>query len=232
MNRVIGTSRFLTAFVDPLPRLTVCLLAALPLMAVCEICLAQTTWTAGTSDWFTPTNWTLGVPNVASGTAFDAIIANGGAAQLSAVGGSVRRLRVGLAGGPGSLLVDGGTLGVTENLHLNEGNAGPASVTVINGATVTSPSTIVGFSQRCQYQLSDFRRRNDLQRCDAVHCRKFGGGNRVADGGVRRGAYQPNRLSRQLGWFAWRGSGPQSWFEVVEHWTVCCGQWRRRYADH
>jgi hypothetical protein len=121
-------------------------IVALSAIAASENCSAQTAWTAGTSDWFTPANWTLGVPSAASGTAFDAIIANGGTAELSAPGASVRRLRVGLAGGAGSLVVDGGTLAVTENLHLNEGSSGEASATVLNGATVTSPSTIVGFS--------------------------------------------------------------------------------------
>ncbi|TWU27401.1 virginiamycin B lyase family protein [Bythopirellula polymerisocia] len=116
------------------------------LYLVPEVAYGQTFWTAGIGDWNTAANWTLGVPNAASGTAFDAVIANGGTAQLTAPGGSVRRLRVGLASGPGSLVVDGGALAVTENLHLNEGSSGPASVTVQNGATVTSPSTIVGFS--------------------------------------------------------------------------------------
>ena len=53
---------------------------------------------------------------------------------------------MGLAAGGGNLLVDASTLNVTENLHLNETSAAPASVTVQNGSTVTSPSTIVGYS--------------------------------------------------------------------------------------
>ena len=108
--------------------------------------LGQTVWTAGTGDWFDPDNWSLDVPNSASGTSFDAIIANGGTAQILAPGGNVRRLRVGLVGGPGSLLVDAGTLTVTDDLHLNEGSAGPATMTVQNGSTVTAPDTVVGFS--------------------------------------------------------------------------------------
>ncbi|MDZ4659530.1 MAG: hypothetical protein SH868_18315 [Bythopirellula sp.] len=111
-----------------------------------DITRGQTVWTAGTGDWFDGGNWTLGVPNSASGTAFDAIIANGGTAQLQAPGGSVRRMRVGLVGGPGSLLVNGGTLNVTDDLHLNEGSAGPASMTVQGGSTVTAIDTVVGFS--------------------------------------------------------------------------------------
>ncbi len=108
--------------------------------------VGQTLWQAGTGDWFTESNWTLGVPNVASPTAFDAIIANSGTAQLQSPGASVRRLRVGLAGGPGHLLIEGGELTVTDNLHLNEGSAGAASVIVQGGSTVTAPSTVVGYS--------------------------------------------------------------------------------------
>ena len=122
------------------------LLALVFLAASSDSSFGQTVWQAGTGDWFTAGNWTLGVPNSASGTAFDAIIANGGTAQLQAPGGSVRRLRVGLVGGPGSLLVNAGTLNVTDDLHLNEGSAGPASMTVQGGSTVTAIDTVVGFS--------------------------------------------------------------------------------------
>ena len=121
-------------------------LALVSILTVPDVAVAQTVWTAGTGDWFEPSNWTLGVPDSASGTAFDAIIANGGTAQILAPGGDVRRLRVGLVGGPGNLLVDAGTLTVTDDLHLNEGSSGPASVTVQNGSTVTALDTVVGFS--------------------------------------------------------------------------------------
>ena len=64
--------------------------------------IPQTFWTAGTENWFNAGNWTLGVPNANSATTFDGVIANGGTAQLLAPGGSVRRLRVGRAEGPGA----------------------------------------------------------------------------------------------------------------------------------
>src|SRR5262245_51349509 len=90
----------------------------------------QTLWTAGTANWNTAANWTLGVPNASSPTAFDAIIQNGGTAQLLVPpSGSVRRLRVGVAAGIGNVLVDAATLSVTENLHLNEGSAGTSVMT-------------------------------------------------------------------------------------------------------
>ena len=103
---------------------------------------AQTIWTAGTGNWNTPGNWTLGVP-IAPG---DAVIENDGTAQLLTPGGSVRRLRVGRAAGGGNLQVNGGTLVVTDDLHLNEGSAGPASMIVQGGSTVTAPDTVIGFS--------------------------------------------------------------------------------------
>ena len=107
---------------------------------------AQTQWTAGTGDWFDNNNWSLDVPNSASGDSFDAIIANGGTAQLQAPGGSVRRFRVGLVAGTGNLLIDAGTLNVTDDLHVNEGSAGPSSVIIQNGSTVTAVDTVVGFN--------------------------------------------------------------------------------------
>ncbi|MEX2168637.1 MAG: hypothetical protein WD851_04975 [Pirellulales bacterium] len=107
---------------------------------------AQTIWTAGTGDWNTPGNWTLGVPNSASGTTFDAQIKNGGTAQLSAPGASVRRMRVGVFAGGGHLEVNGGGLTVTEDLILNFEGSGVATTTVQLGGIVTVPATVVGYS--------------------------------------------------------------------------------------
>ena len=52
-----------------------CLALAL-LAASADIGFAQTFWQAGTDDWFTAANWTLGVPSAPG----DAVIANGGTA--------------------------------------------------------------------------------------------------------------------------------------------------------
>jgi fibronectin-binding autotransporter adhesin len=121
--------------------LMACLTLALAAGSV-DSTFGQTFWQAGTDDWFTPANWTLGVPvNPA-----DAVIANGGTPLILAPGASVHRLRVGRSEGPGSLLVDGGTLLVTDDLHLNEGSAGLASMAVRSGGSVTSVDTVVGFS--------------------------------------------------------------------------------------
>jgi T5SS/PEP-CTERM-associated repeat protein len=121
------------------------LLALVVLASSSNVSDGQTVWTAGVGDWFDPDNWSLDVPHSASGTSFDAIIANGGTAQLQAPGGNVRRLRVGASGGDGNLLIDAGTLVVTDDLHVNEGGFS-SSMTVRNGSTVTAPDTVVGFS--------------------------------------------------------------------------------------
>jgi hypothetical protein len=107
--------------------------------------LGQTLWQVGTGNWNTPTNWTLGVPNAASGSAFDAQITNGGTAQLLDPGGTVRRMRIGVAAA-GHLQIHGGGLAVTEDLLVNVGAAGVSSVSVTGGSTVTAPITTVGYS--------------------------------------------------------------------------------------
>lgn len=121
--------------------------ASLVVFVMCGNCLGQTFWTDGTGNWNTAANWSLGVPNSASGTAFDAVIENGGTAQLLAPpDGSVRRLRIGRAAGTGNLLVDASNLTVNDSLYINENGAGPSSVTVRNGSTVSTPVTSVGQS--------------------------------------------------------------------------------------
>src|SRR5436190_5522628 len=109
------------------------------------VTFAQTFWTDGTGNWNTASNWSLGVPNVGSATAFDAVIENGGTAQLlGAPFGSVRRFRVGRAAGAGNVLVDAATLNVTQDLYMNENGTSTSSMTVRNGSTVSAPTTSVG----------------------------------------------------------------------------------------
>jgi T5SS/PEP-CTERM-associated repeat protein len=123
----------------------VCFLVAL-LPATAATVFGQTFWIAESGNWNTAGNWTLGVPDASSLTTFDAVVANSGTAQLTDLGASVRRLRIGRIEGPGQLQIIGGGLTVTENLHLNETSAGLAAMTVQNGGTVTSPNTVVGYS--------------------------------------------------------------------------------------
>ena len=108
--------------------------------------VAQTIWNTTTGNWNTAGNWTLGVPNSTSGTTFDAQIKNGGTAQLSTAGGSVRRMRVGVNAGGGNLEVNGGGLTITDDLILNFQGTGTATMTVQLGGIVTVPATVVGDS--------------------------------------------------------------------------------------
>src|SRR5215471_8581069 len=116
--------------------------------------LAQTSWTDGTSNWNTGSNWSLGVPNVGSPTAFDAVIENGGTAQLlGAPAGSVRRFRIGRAAGAGNVLVDAATLNVSQDMFLNESGTSASTMTVRNASTVTAPTTSVGQSSAASSSL-------------------------------------------------------------------------------
>jgi len=136
------------------PRLPVVLTAFVFVLSTPGASSGQTIWQAGTGNWNTPGNWTLGVPNSASGITFDAQIKNGGTSQLLTSGATVRRLRVGVAAGGGQLEVNGGGLTVTDNFHLNEGGTGFASTTVQSGGIVTAPTTVVGHSSTGQSNFS------------------------------------------------------------------------------
>ena len=116
---------------------------AVALLLVASDASAQTLWTDGVGDWFSAGNWSLGVPNPASGTSFDARIDNGGIAKILASGASVRRITLGANNATsGGLQVLAGSLNVTENLHLGE--SGQGVVTVGNGGTITSQTTRLG----------------------------------------------------------------------------------------
>src|SRR5678816_1587889 len=105
---------------------------------------AQTSWIDGVGDWFNFFNWSNGVPNSGSATSFDAQINNGGIAQIFSPGASVRRITLGnLSGQGGGLLVDLGSLNVTENLRLGE-NGGMGNMTIRNDADVSASQTILG----------------------------------------------------------------------------------------
>ena len=50
--------------------------------------------------------------------------------------------------------MDAGTLTVTENLYLNESHRGPASMTVQNGSSVSSPTYVVGYASNLPSTLA------------------------------------------------------------------------------
>lgn len=117
-------------------------------------CFGQTFWTDGIGNWNTPSNWSLGVPNAGSGTAFDAVIEDGGTAQLvGSPSGSVRRFRIGRAAGGGNVLVDSATLNIAQDLFLNESGTSASTMTVRNASTVTVPITNIGQSSAANSSL-------------------------------------------------------------------------------
>ena len=125
----------------------VCVLGILlswPLLAAGDAA-AQTLWVDGVGDWLNGANWSLGVPNPASPTAFDARIDNGGIASVClAPGAAVRRITLGGTNvqSGGLQVTGGGSLDVTENLHLGE--SGQGVVTVGSGSAITSNYTRLG----------------------------------------------------------------------------------------
>src|SRR6266404_3461484 len=66
---------------------------------------AQTTvWTVGTGDWFTPANWSAGVPDSST----TAQISNGGTSQITSGGAAAGFVEMGVgAGDTGTLSISG-----------------------------------------------------------------------------------------------------------------------------
>ena len=106
-------------------------------LALATGAFGQTIWNAGTGDWFQSTNWTDGVPTMAT----DAQINNSGTAQI--LSGSAEAKSVGLGGGPdeqlnkGTLLVSGSSsLQVAGDIGLS--NFGIGTLMILDGASVSS----------------------------------------------------------------------------------------------
>jgi hypothetical protein len=112
-------------------RVAAIVLAALAMLAAGNRCSAQTVWTAATSDWFTPGNWTLGVPNAASGTTFDAIIDANGSVTIESTTGSNSGNPILAIDNDASVFIDG-------DLRLNHVgfNFPPRAAINLNGGTL------------------------------------------------------------------------------------------------
>lgn len=102
----------------------------------------QTIWTDATGDWFTASNWSLGVPNSTT----DARINNSGTAQINAAGATAQSVILGFdTPDPGNLTSSGtGTLNVSSDLSVGYGGTGTLSIT--NGATVSDYSGQIGYT--------------------------------------------------------------------------------------
>jgi T5SS/PEP-CTERM-associated repeat protein len=99
---------------------------------------AQTTvWTDATGDWFTPANWSAGVPDSST----TAQINNGGTAQIMASGAAANDVDLGVAAGDvGTLSISGGgTLG-----PMNVGESGTGTLNITAGGIVQDSEATVG----------------------------------------------------------------------------------------
>ncbi len=99
----------------------------------------QTIWQDGTGDWFTPGNWSAGVPTAGPGDT--AIIDNGGTAQVAAAGATANIMELGMTvGTSGTISVTGaGTLNIPNVVDM--GFSGNGTINVTSGGKVTARTT-------------------------------------------------------------------------------------------
>jgi T5SS/PEP-CTERM-associated repeat protein len=114
-------------------------------LSTCSACLcillaavisasAQTVWTDGTGSWFTPANWSAGVPT--AGTTAE--VNNGGTAQIAgASAAAASGLALGNGGGTGSVSVNGAS---ALNVGASISVSGATSLFSINGASAVTSS--------------------------------------------------------------------------------------------
>jgi T5SS/PEP-CTERM-associated repeat protein len=115
--------------------------ALIALFVTSAAAFGQTTiWTDATGDWFSPANWSAGVPD--SSTA--AQINNGGTAQIMSSGAAASEVDLGiLTGDVGTLSVSGaGNLQDAGAMNVGEGGTGTLNVT--EGGIVSDSNAVVG----------------------------------------------------------------------------------------
>src|SRR3954447_9791344 len=110
------------------------------LLVAVEGAKAQDAWKATSNSWFTAANWTAGVPT----SAVDAVINNGGTAQISQAGAAAANLTLGLTAGTSGGLVVGflGTASLTVTTVLAVGNSGSGTMSIPAGSVVDAVGTI------------------------------------------------------------------------------------------
>src|SRR5262249_1459286 len=115
--------------------------ALLALLLASASAFSQTTaWTDGTGDWFTPGNWSAGVPDSST----TAQIRNGGTAGILANGAAAGFVELGVgARDTGTLSISGaGTLQDGGAIYIGEDGTGTLLITA--GGTVTSGEFLIG----------------------------------------------------------------------------------------
>ena len=114
-----------------------CFAAALALFSTASTSFAQTIWTDGTGNWFTPGNWSAGVPNSTT----DAQTNNGGTAQIFSGGAAAQNLTLGLnATDSGNLSIDGSGNLTLSQFFLTIGSSGTGTFSITNGGTYSGSS--------------------------------------------------------------------------------------------
>jgi len=115
--------------------------ASLVLLVTFAPAFAQTTiWTDGTGDWFTPANWSAGVPDSTTITQIN----NGGTAQIMSSGAAASDVEIGIGA------QDSGTLSILGLGNLNGdgilyvARSGTGIVNITNGGVVSSIRFIIG----------------------------------------------------------------------------------------
>ena len=99
-------------------------------------------WTAGTGDWFEPTNWDSGVPTGGDYVTVD----NAGTVEVQAPGAVSLGATFGFnSGTSGTAEVSGSGAGWINTYSIYLGYYGTGTLTVSDGASVTTRATYVGF---------------------------------------------------------------------------------------
>jgi len=125
-------------------------------------------WTnaGGDQNWFTASNWDIGLLPTSADTAMIKILPGPTIANEGALGGVVR---VGAGSGAGALTVDGGTLTTATNVHMAQTVSSEGTLDMISGSMTVGSNFIVGLSGLATLNMtggditvaSDFRIAND-----------------------------------------------------------------------
>ena len=128
-------------FISYVRRGTIARWALFALLLASPPAFSQTTaWTDGTGNWFTPANWSAGVPNANT----DAQINNGGNAQITSSGAETGGLEIGVG------VQDSGTLSTSGSGDLQTGGlmyiarSGTGNLSISSGGSVSSGRFIIG----------------------------------------------------------------------------------------
>lgn len=115
--------------------------AMFALLASFAPAFAQTTvWTDGTGNWFTPANWSAGVPNANTG----AQINNGGNAQITSSGAAAGEVEIGVGAQDSGTLSTSGPGDLQDGGSVYVGRSGTGNFSITNGGVVSSIRFVIG----------------------------------------------------------------------------------------